>query len=130
MPQTLRTQSSPSGTRRRSFAGATSIRGAVKSLLLVLVAGLALALGNATPAPEAGIVREGRHREDDRVARAVRCGVSSRPTAHSRRRGVPAPRRRGRQLHQPAPAGAPVAASTAAIARGAKPVLSGRATSL
>ena len=50
MPQTLRTQSSPSGTRRRAFAAATSIRGAVKSLLLVLFAGLALALGSATPA--------------------------------------------------------------------------------
>ena len=51
MPQTLRnTQSSPSGTRRRSFAAATSIRGAVKSLLLVLFAGLALALGSAAPA--------------------------------------------------------------------------------
>jgi hypothetical protein len=54
MPQTLRTQSSPSGTRRRVFSVATSIRGAVKSLLLVLFAGLALALGSATPA-SAGI---------------------------------------------------------------------------
>jgi hypothetical protein len=54
MPQTLRTQSSPSCTRRRVFAAATSIRGAVKSLLLVLFAGLALALGSAAPA-SAGI---------------------------------------------------------------------------
>jgi hypothetical protein len=54
MPQTLRTQRSPSRTRRRAFAAATSIRGAVKSLLLVLSAGLALALGSAAPA-SAGI---------------------------------------------------------------------------
>jgi hypothetical protein len=47
-------QSSPSGTRRGPYAAATSIRGAVKSLLLVLFAGLALALGHATPA-SAGI---------------------------------------------------------------------------
>jgi hypothetical protein len=43
-------QSSPSGTRRRPYDAATSIRGAVRSLLLVLFAGLALALGSATPA--------------------------------------------------------------------------------
>jgi len=54
MPQTLRPQSSPSGTRRRAYDTRTSIRGAVKSLLLVLFAGLALALGSAKPA-SAGI---------------------------------------------------------------------------
>jgi hypothetical protein len=54
MPQTLRTHSSPYGTRRKAHGAASSIRGAVKSLLLVLFAGLALALGHATPA-SAGI---------------------------------------------------------------------------
>jgi hypothetical protein len=50
MSQTLRKLSSPPATRRRGDTIATSMGGAVKSILLVVLAGLVLALGIAAPA--------------------------------------------------------------------------------